>query len=196
MIFNPNKDLWLEPFLESLGEPIVTNPILELGCGFGQDTKYLIDKGFNITATDISKVRLAASALNVPKAKHLLLDLKEPFSFENQSFSVILASLCLHYFEWQKTIEITYEIWRCLKVNGLLLARFNSVNDKHYGSVGHKEISPNFYQVKDMSKRFFDEASIRRLFDNGWEIKELEEMTIHRYSKPKVVWQLVAVRID
>ncbi len=83
---------------------------------------------------------------------------------------------------------------RCLKQDGWLLARFNSTNDVHFGVVGFGKIEPNCYFVKGKSKRFFDYKALCKLFSRGWEIRSLEEMTITRYEKSKVVWEVVAQR--
>jgi hypothetical protein len=44
-----------------------------------------------------------------------------------------------------------------------------------------------------MTKRFFDEEAVRT-FLQGWDIQFLEENTIHRYEKPKSVWEVMAFR--
>jgi hypothetical protein len=54
------------------------------------------------------------------------------------------------------------------------------------------EIEPSFHQVGTSTKRFFDETSIRA-FLQGWDIQFLEENIIHRYEKPKSVWEVMAV---
>jgi len=61
-------------------------------------------------------------------------------------------------------------------------------------AVGHKEIEPNFYAVAQRfgdRKRFFDKESVDRLFGAKWRRVAVEEMTIDRYDKPKVVWEVV-----
>jgi hypothetical protein len=106
--------------------------------------------------------------------------------------SVIVASLSLHYFSWEVTRQIATELKRCILPGGLLLARFNSTNDFHFGAASDAEIEPNFYQVGTRTKRFFDETSVR-LFLQGWDIRFLEENVIYRYQKPKSVWEAMAV---
>jgi SAM-dependent methyltransferase len=122
------------------------------------------------------------------------VDVKQPLPFVDESYPVIVASLCLHYFSWQQTLRILSEIKRCLEQDGWLLARFNSTHDVHFGAVGFREIEPDFYSVGGKSKRFFDRQTLRKLLSRGWEIRSLEEMTIARYEKPKVVWEVVAQR--
>jgi hypothetical protein len=89
-------------------------------------------------------------------------------------------------------MQIASELKRCLKTDGLLLARFNSTNDVNYGAGSGLEIEPNFYQVRSSTKRFFDETAVR-IFLHGWGIQFLEENIIHRYEKPKSVWEVMAI---
>ena len=88
-------------------------------------------------------------------------------------------------------MQIESELRRCLKANGVLLARFNSTNDVNYGALSTDAIEQNLYQIGTRTKRFFDEASVRALLQ-GWDIQFLEENMIHRYEKPKSVWEVIA----
>ena len=185
---------WLEPHLPLLGTPNLDDPLLELGCGPGDDTHYLSSRGYSVIATDRSKSRLAICAVKAPGATRKRVDLEEPLPFEDASFSNVLASLCLHYFEEQKTIDIVNEIHRCMKPGGHLIARFNSTNDTNFGAVGFPEIGRNFYRVHGNPKRFFDADALTTLFADGWQIVQLKEKTIDRYEKDKVVWELVAIK--
>ncbi len=184
-------DLWLERQLALLAPGC---EVLELGCSSGRDTEYLIGQGFSVTATDVSEEALKMCTRAVPAAHCLRVDVKQPLPFVDESYPVIVASLCLHYFSWQQTLRILSEIKRCLKPDGWLLARFNSTNDVHFGAVGFREIEPNFYLVRGKSKHFFDRKALCELFSHGWKTRSIEEMTIARYEKPKVVWEVVAQR--
>lgn len=121
------------------------------------------------------------------------LDTASPLPFASHSVTVILASLSLHYFSWNVTLKIASELRRCLQPGGILLARFNSTHDFHHGAAFTGEIEPGFYQVGARTKRFFDEASVKK-FVHGWEIQFLEETVIQRYRNPKYVWEVMAVR--
>ena len=182
-------DDWLERWLALLTPE---HEVLELGCGSGRDTKYLANRGFQVVAVDVAEDALETCARNVPKARTLRHDIAQPLPFADKSYPVIIASLCLHYFSWQQTLKILSEIKRCLEPDGWLLARFNSTHDVHFGAVGFREIEPDFYLVRGKSKRFFDRKALWELLSEGWEIRSLEEMTIARYEKPKVVWEVVA----
>ncbi len=105
-----------------------------------------------------------------------------------------MASLCLHYFEWDRTAQALAGIRRILSGGGLVAVRVNSTRDVNHGAVGHPEISPLLYDVDGIPKRFFDRESIDRLFTEDWEMTSVKEMTIHRWELPKVVWEVFAVK--
>lgn len=188
------NDPWLDKWLALIREKSMGGPVLELGCGCGWDTLDLLSAGCNVVAADISAERLAECAKSVPLAKLLQADNGKPLPFADHSVPVIVASLSLHYFPSEVTLQIATELRRCIQSGGLLLARFNSTNDYHFGAASEQEIEPHFYQVGSRTKRFFDEDSVRRLLQD-WDIQFLEENVIYRYEKPKSVWEAMAVNL-
>ena len=186
------NDPWLEKWLELIQKKSAGGHVLELGCGNGQDTVDLLAAGCKVTAMDIWRENVTECAVAAPKADILQMDIGKPLPFAKDSASVIIASLSLHYFSWDVTLQIASEIRRCIKAGGLLLTRFNSLNDRQHGASSTLEIEPNFFNVGTGTKRFFDEDSVR-LFLQGWDIQFLEENVIDRYKKPKYVWEAMAV---
>jgi len=186
------NDPWLGKWLPLLKQKSANGFILELGFGDGRDTSELIDAGCKVIATDLSTGNLAACKLTAPHADIIQLDHGQPLPFAPHSVDMILASLTLHYFTWTITLQIASELRRCLKTDGILLARFNSTNDVNHGSSSIDVIEPNYYHVGTINKRFFDEISVRK-FLHDWDIQFLEENIIHRYEKPKSVWEVMAV---
>jgi SAM-dependent methyltransferase len=165
--------------------------ILELGCGSGRDTHYLTSLGFKVIAGDYSPAAVKTCRSHVPTADVRLIDIRKPLPFDDGTFPVIVASLCLHYFPWPETIAIMAEMRRCLAPNGFLLARVNSTGDIHYGASGHREIEPGLYDANGELKRFFDKEAVERLTGTKWHVWNREERTVHRYDSPKVVWELL-----
>lgn len=187
-----NNDPWLDKWLPLLKEKSTNGLVLELGCGWGWDTLELINAGCNVITSDLSTRNLLATRQAVPKADTVQLDNGKPLPFVDHSISVIVASLTLHYFTWTVTLQIASDLKRCLKVDGILLARFNSTNDFQYGaSTTAGPIEPNLYFLGTITKRFFDESAVRTMLQ-GWNIQFLEENIIHRYDKPKSVWEVLA----
>ena len=187
------NDPWLDKWLDLIKQKSANGLVLELGCGNGWDTVELLAAGCNVIAADISTRNLAGCMKSVPDAKLVRLDNGQPLPFADASINVIVASLSLHYFTWTVTLQIASELRRCLKTDGILLARFNSTHDYNFGaSTTEPPIEPNLYFLGTMTKRFFDEESVRAFLD-GWDIQFLEENTIHRYEKPKSVWEVMSI---
>ena len=184
-------DPWLARYLELL-EVRREGVMLELGCGSGQDARFLTERGFRVVATDFSEEALHLTQQTAPKANTQPLDLTQPFPFADASFSVVIAGLSLHYFSRQKTREIMQEVRRYLRPKGLLLARFNSVKDLERREVGER-LAANYYLVDGLPRRFFDEESLTDLFSD-WTLLDITERSTFRYGREKVVWEVAVMK--
>jgi len=171
-------------WLEVWASRIADKSVLELGAGEGMDTTFLRMLSSSLVSTDLN----TNEELGIT-----YLDHSKPLPFEENSFDVVVSSLSMHYFYWNKTIEIIKEISRILKKGGLLVCRVNSVNDTNYGATGYPEVETGLYQVKGQIKRFFKEEDILKLFAKGWNIVSIEEKQIDRYKNLKSVWEFGAV---
>ncbi|HET7270707.1 MAG TPA: class I SAM-dependent methyltransferase [Rubrobacter sp.] len=189
------EDHWLERW-QTVLETSRDDPILELGCGSGQDARFLTGLGFAVIATDLSEEALELTRRRAPDARVQNVDLTRRLPFPDAAFRVIVASLSLHYFLWRQTLEILDDVRRCLRPHGHLLARLNSTRDPHYSAAEKQEIEANFYLVGGMPKRLFDGTSVDDLFENGWEIVEANERMTRRYGEEKLVWEVAARKAD
>jgi SAM-dependent methyltransferase len=190
----PQDDRWMQRWLPLLREAAGARAVLELGCDTGGDTAWLLQQGLQVVAGDIALPALRQCALAAPRAQLLQLDLRQPLPFAGAAFGAVVASLCLHYFDWATTERAVAEIRRCLAPGGLLLCRLNSINDTLHGAGQGEEIEPHFWRVHGTyseCKRFFDRADVDRLFAAGWRVLNLEELANRRYAQPKVAWELV-----
>jgi SAM-dependent methyltransferase len=184
------EDRWLGRWLEVL-ENARNGTVLELGCGGGRDSRYLIDLGLAVVAGDYSEEALEICRERVPLADVRMIDLRDPLPFPDENFPVIVASLCLHFFDWPRTMAIMAEIRRCLKPGGFLLMRVNSTRDIRYDAAGHEEIEPNLFLVNGRLRRFFDREAMERMIGSEWKVHGLEELTVGRYGAQKVLWEAV-----
>lgn len=192
--FPAETDRWLARWLPLLGNQASGAAVLELGCDIGRDTFCLARRGLRPVALDISAEALDICRRNVPEAVLLRHDLQQPLPFPDQSFPAVIASLCLHYFDWRTTVGIVQEIRRCMSPGGLLLCRVNSIEDIDRHAHEHLLIEPNFYAANGRyseKKRYFDRAALDALFSDGWEPIAQEEMRINRYDRQKAVWEIV-----
>lgn len=189
-----DDDRWLERWLPLLRERARDGAVLELGCGDGRDSMFLADAGFNVIGIDRSAAQIERAKRAVPSAGFHCADFREPLPFLAKDFGAIVASLALHYFEWDETEQLLERIRNLLRSRGVLLCRVNSTNDHHHGASGHPALAENYYAVDGERKRFFDRAALDRLFARGWTTLSIEERSIDRYAQTKVIWEIVLER--
>lgn len=181
---------WIWDHAGRIHDALEKSTILELGGGEGRDTIQLVNMGCDVVVTDLRHEALLTCAANIPAAMPVQINLSTPLPFPDMSFSVILASLSLHYFPWETTVNIVGEIRRCISDGGLFITRLNSTRDFHHGAGSSNRIEDNFFQVRSRTKRFFDQESIAQLF-RDWRVISMEEKVILRYKKPKSIWEVV-----
>ena len=180
-------DDWLDRF-----DPIIAeckSPVLDLGCGGGNDTLYFIEKGKKVIACDQSMNAINNIQKNFPEVLEArCFNMLDGFEFEDDSFEIVCADLCLHYFTEKDIHMILNEIRRILVPGGHLFVRVNSVKDVNHGAGQGIEIENHLYRTEGgMFKRFFDEEDVRRLF-SGFDILFCEEQKMHRYRSEKIVF--------
>jgi SAM-dependent methyltransferase len=189
-----NYEPWLERWISVLGTS-GSLPVLDLGCGDGFDSRYLLSKGFQVVVADFSREGLTMARGMAEQANMVQMDLRDGMPFREEAFQAIVANLCLHYFRWLQTQDVVEEIRKRLMPGGYLLARVNSTEDYHHGAVGYEMVERNCYIVRGVLKRFFGREDASGLFAGGWEVKRQEEQVIHCYRKPKAVWEIVAMKV-
>jgi SAM-dependent methyltransferase len=187
---NPKYDLWLDKHDELLRQS-TDIPVVDLGCGLGNNSLYLIERGYKVLACDISEVAVSYVKKHVPGVSTLTFDMLHGLPFDDSSVNVMIADLSLHYFSWNDTISVVREIRRVLTGGGTLLCRVNSTNDKFYGAGQGIVIEENYYSVNGDLKRFFDREAIDNLFC-GWNIIYATECKMDRYRHPKILWEIAA----
>ena len=169
-------------------------PILDLGCGTGNNSLYLFNLKYKVIAIDYSSIALNIINKYLPNIETKLVDISSTLPFKDNSFYVVIADLSLHYFSNNDTYKILKEIKRIIKPNGYLLARVNSINDINYMSNNGIELEDNYYYIDGYNKRFFSNSDAIKYFSTIGEVK-IKENTMLRYSKPKEVIEIV-VKID
>lgn len=187
-------DDWLERF-----DSIIDNsskPILDLGCGGGNDTLYLITKGKQVISCDQSENAIKNIIKNFPEVKETrCFNMLDGIPFEDDSFEVVIADLCLHYFNDGDTRSVISDIHRILVPGGHLILRVNSINDVNHGAGQGEEIEHHLFEtIGKTIKRFFDEEDVREYFKD-FNIEYLNEEIMTRYKLEKRLYR-VCVRKD
>ena len=181
-------DDWLEMFDDLISK--CNTPIIDLGCGNGNDTLYLIGKGKKVIACDQSENAIKNIKRNFPEIYDTkIFNMLDGFPFDDNSFELIIADLCLHYFRSDDTFKILKSIKKILKDDGHLLFRINSINDVNYGAGKGEEIEHHLYLTDDgMYKRFFDNEDVKKFFSD-FHIEYLNEESMNRYKYEKKVYR-------
>lgn len=179
-------DDWLENYNGIIERS--NGPVIDLGCGTGNNSLYLVEKGKNIIACDYSDVAIKIVKKYLPQVQTYQFDMTDGLPFENEFTDLIIADLCLHYFSIHDTKKILDELKRVLTSKGYLLFRVNSVNDINHGAMQGIELEKHYFEVEKMRKRFFDKEDLLELFKD-WDIVDLKEDIMMRYSKPKTLWK-------
>jgi ubiquinone/menaquinone biosynthesis C-methylase UbiE len=144
----------------------VKSRVLDIGCGMGREAFCLYDKGFKITAIDISESVIEPAkqfALQSKRNIEFLLTNGLDLPFESNSFDVVIiwSQTFGLFYEEENKIHILKECNRVLKTNGILSF---SGHDKEF-------IEAKYPQYLDY-KKFFPYANT----DCYWEVFTINEM--------------------
>lgn len=97
---NKTRDLEAKALRETL---LISEPldILEIGCGTGKNTEWLLTKSAHLTGADFSTEMLskAKEKIAAENVKFLHLDLREQWNFNPNSFDLITCSLALEHIQ-------------------------------------------------------------------------------------------------
>ncbi|MFN6465892.1 MAG: class I SAM-dependent methyltransferase [Nostoc sp. DedVER02] len=92
--------------------------VLDLCCGSGQTTQFLVKLSQNVTGLDASPKSLQRARLNVPEASYVEA-FAEEMPFADNLFDVVHISVALHEMEPQQLQKIINEVYRVLKSGGV-----------------------------------------------------------------------------
>ncbi|MFZ2359101.1 MAG: class I SAM-dependent methyltransferase [Anaerolineae bacterium] len=186
---------WIEQVLpDAAARAALAGRVLELGCGLGHDTRWLVQAGGQVTALDGSAVALARLGAALPGPEYVHHHLPAPLPFPAASFDAVAAGLSLHYFAWDDTLAVMHEVHRVLRPGGLFVLAVNASGDAEFGYGRGAEVEPGLFAFDGRRKRFFTEADCRRLLATGWELLALRPLEEQRFGRLKRMWIAAARR--
>ncbi len=111
--------------------------ILELACGPGNITKYLLNKrpGFKITGIDLAPNMIDLARINNPGAEFQIMDCRNIGTIEKK-YDGIMCGFCLPYLSKEETIKLIGAASTRLKSNGIL---YISTMEDEYSKSGFKK---------------------------------------------------------
>lgn len=170
-----NMQNFYDLFLEKLPH---TGRILDLGCGSGRDSKYFLDRGYDVVSLDGSEelCKLASEYTGQPV---ICLDFAD-LDYDNE-FDGIWACASLIHVNKQNILGILDKAWKSLKPRGTLYCSFKYGNEE---------------RVKD--NRFFNDYTddnLKQLFSNTnkWEVQDMIVTEDVRKDRTNEKWSNIIV---
>lgn len=146
--------------------------ILEMGCGPGNITKYLLDKNpdYSILATDTAPSMIELGKINVPKAEFQLLDVRDVLLL-NQKFDAILCGFVIPYLSKEETLEFIQKSTQVLNDNGILylscIEKEKAYSETQTSSDGQYTMEVNYhesgYLIQSLEENDFKVLSVSRI---------------------------------
>ena len=97
---NKTRDLEAKSLRETLASLSFTH-CLEIGCGTGKNTVWLMEKAASVTAVDLSEEMLtkAKEKITAAHVQFVQADITEPWTFAEKPYHLVVCSLVLEHIE-------------------------------------------------------------------------------------------------
>lgn len=92
--------------------------VLDLCCGSGQTTRFLVEKSAQVTGLDASPRSIARAQQNVPQASYVQA-WAEAMPLADASFDLVHSSVALHEMQPEQLQQILQEVHRVLRPGGV-----------------------------------------------------------------------------
>lgn len=141
---NKTRDLEANALREILSK-ISFSQVLEIGCGTGKNTEWLLQKAKHVTAVDVSEEMLsrAREKIQSEKVQFIQADINREWNFSETSFDLIGFSLVLEHIE---------------NLDHVFKESYNKLSDKGFIYIG--ELHP-FKQYTGSKARFETEDGLQ-----------------------------------
>jgi cyclopropane fatty-acyl-phospholipid synthase-like methyltransferase len=108
--------------------------VLEIGCGPGNITKYLLNKrpDLKVLATDVAPNMVALAKANNPSAEFAVLDSRQLHEIKTK-YDALLAGFCIPYLSTEDCKKLIADASVLINQNGLLYLSFVEGDPQHSG---------------------------------------------------------------
>jgi SAM-dependent methyltransferase len=145
-----NPSAWLP---EAVDLTPVKGCALDLGCGAGRDTKFLLEQGFHVIAVDKNEKALEYLQKFPQENLEAILSTFEDFNFPKEKFDLINAAFSLPFTNRDIFNEIFKRMVTSLKLDGVFVGQLFGVNDDWNKSQTTKT---TFHTLEEAKKIFAD----------------------------------------
>ncbi|MEI2579472.1 class I SAM-dependent methyltransferase [Scytonema sp. PRP1] len=168
----------MEKLLEAI--PDKQGNILDVGCGLGATTSYLLKYYLpaDVVGINISPKQIARSAVNAPDCKIICMDAVQ-MEFEDDTFNNIICVEAAFYFNTRE--KFLKEAWRVLKPGGKLILSDLVFNTTKY--FGDLVVPQNIVQDIEEYKGLYQQAEFQQI-----EVLEATEECWNTHSRDLKSW--------
>ncbi|KQC00213.1 trans-aconitate 2-methyltransferase [Pedobacter sp. Hv1] len=166
--------------------------ILEIACGPGNITKYLLSKRpeLKILGIDLAPNMIALAEINNPQAQFQVMDCRNIASID-QKFDGIMCGFCLPYLSKAETVQLIADASSLLKTNGLLylstMEDDYSTSGLRKGSAGD-EVYMHYYRADDLipmlQQHYFEVLNLTRKDFPTTDGSQVTDLIIIAQKKP------------
>jgi len=139
--------------------------VLELGCGNGKTVSSLVQKGYQVTAIDLSPhaAKLCRNACMDPDQLRIIIADCRKTPFRSKTFDTILASHITGHLSYEGRRDLAGEVLRLLVQGGRLYFCDFSRDDFRYGK-GVKTETGTFVRNNGIATHYFTDAEVLDIF--------------------------------
>tara|TARA_Y100000310_G_scaffold329906_1_gene400582 strand:+ start:3660 stop:4400 length:741 start_codon:yes stop_codon:yes gene_type:complete len=118
--FDYNRDIEVPAMIKLIGD-VKNKVVLDMGCGFGDHSRKLSQKGAKkIIGFDLSKELIRfANEQKIPNCEFEVGNLNQKLQYKSGYFDVVFAGLAIHYIK--NLNQLFKEVKRVLKKNGIFV---------------------------------------------------------------------------
>lgn len=173
------------PLLEHFYEQVPKGAVLDIGFGKGNDSVFLANKGFRVTAIDTKKSSVDDLA-RVVKENNLSIktELKDirKFEFLNKKYDIIVAIQSLIWMRKSEYVKIIKKIKESLKINGIGIISGFTIKDPSYLNLksARSSIEKNTFYSKSEKRfwQFLEPQELKKCFKKDFKILHYREKLV------------------
>jgi len=166
-----------------------TITILELGCGYGRDTKYFSELGHVVLGIDYSYEMLSHAKRIAPRSHFINMDVRQIKNvLVDTSIDGIWSNATLLHLPKDEAMDVLKAVYVAVKVGGIMFINFKVKNDNDENELGEVfEADERYTDIRnkeeigtDDTRRklysYYTKDEVRTLLESsGWDILEIVE---------------------
>lgn len=171
-VLNRTRDMEALAFRNILSEQFFSE-VLELGCGAGKNTEWLLSKATHVTGVDFSEemLNLAKEKIKEGDVRFILADISTEWNFVSSKIDLLTCSLVLEHI---KDIDFIFkQAANSLKANGLFYIGELHPFKQYQGSKARFETSDGIFELECFVHHISDYFQCAE--DNGFRCIQLKE---------------------